>query len=129
MWHLSVEQIIEIHGRVIHQSGGSPGLRDRGSLKSSVLQPLQVFGGQELYPSLVEKAAALGYFLIQNHPFVDGNKRIGHAAMETLLVLNGFEISASVDEQEAIILSVAKSATSRPALTQWLGEHVAPIGS
>lgn len=66
-----------------------------------MLQPLQVFGGQELYPSLVEKAAAPGYFLIQNHPFVDGNKRIGHAAMETLLVLNGFEISASVDEQRS----------------------------
>lgn len=129
MRYLSVGQIIEIHGRVIHQSGGSVGLRDRGSLVSSVLQPLQVFGGQELYPSLVEKAAALGYFLIQNHPFVDGNKRIGHAAMETLLVLNGFEISASVDEQEAIILSVAKSATSRTELTAWLAEHVAPIGS
>jgi len=129
VWRLSVEQIIEIHGRVIHQSGGSPGLRDRGSLESSVLQPLQVFGGQELYPSLVEKAAALGYFLIQNHPFVDGNKRIGHAAMETLLVLNGFEISASVDEQEAVILSVAQSAKSRAELTEWLAEHVAPIGS
>jgi death on curing protein len=129
VWLLSVEQIIEIHARVIHQSGGSSGLRDRGSLESSVLQPLQVFGGRELYPSLVEKAAALGYFLIQNHPFVDGNKRIGHAAMETLLVLNGFEISASVEEQEVIILSVAQSARSLVELTEWLAEHLAPIGS
>jgi death-on-curing protein len=98
-------------------------------LESSVLQPLQVFGGEELYPSLIEKAAALGYFLIQNHPFVDGNKRIGHAAMETLLILNGFEVAASVDEQEATILAVASGVSSREAFTAWLVEHVARISS
>ncbi len=83
----------------------------------------------DLYPSLIEKAAALGYFLIQNHPFVDGNKRIGHAAMETLLILNGFEVVASVDEQEATILSVASGASSKEAFTAWLVEHVARISS
>ena len=82
-----------------------------------------------MYPSLVEKAGALGYFLIQNHPFVDGNKRIGHAAMETLLVMNGFEVAASVDEQELIILCVTSGASSREAFTAWLSEHVAPISS
>jgi death on curing protein len=127
--YLSVEEVIELHARVIRQTGGSHGLRDRGSLESSVLQPLQGFGGQELYPSLIEKAAALGYFLIQNHPFVDGNKRIGHAAMETLLVLNGFEVSASVDEQETTILGVASGVSSREAFTAWLVGHVARIKS
>lgn len=70
-------------------------------------QPQITFDGEELYPTLVEKASALGFALIKNHPFMDGNKRTGHAAMEVFLVLNGFEIDASVDEQEQIILSVA----------------------
>jgi death-on-curing protein len=124
--HLSIEQVIEIHRRVILQSGGSPGLRDRGALESSVLQPLQTFGGQDLYPTLAERAAALGFFLIQNHPFVDGNKRVGHAAMETLLILNGAEVVAPVDQQEAIILSVAGGQISREQFTEWLAEHLAP---
>jgi death-on-curing protein len=123
--YLSIEQVIEIHRRVIRQSGGSPGLRDRGALESSVFQPLQTFGGQDLYSTLAERAAALGFFLIQNHPFVDGNKRVGHAAMETLLILNGTEVVASVDEQEAIILSVASGQLSREQFTEWLAGHLA----
>ena len=72
----------------------------------------------------MDKAAALGFSLIQNHPFVDGNKRIGHAAMETFLVLNGFEINASVDEQEEIIIKVASGNMSRNELADWLRGHV-----
>jgi death on curing protein len=124
--YLSVGQVVEIHRRVVRQSGGSLGIRDHGALESSVHQPLQAFGDQELYPSLLEKAAAFGYFLVQNHPFIDGNKRVGHAAMETLLLLNGFEISASVDEQEASILTLASGTTSRADFTAWLIQHVVP---
>ena len=62
------------------------------------------FGGAELYPTLAEKAAALCFSLVMNHPFVDGNKRIGHAAMETFLVMNGFEMNADVDDSESTIL-------------------------
>jgi death-on-curing protein len=93
-----------------------------------VLQPLQSFGDQDLYPTLAEKAAALGYFLIQNHPFLDGNKRIGHAALETLLLLNGYELSASVDEQERIVLSVARGELAREEFTTWVLQRVAPAG-
>jgi death-on-curing protein len=82
------------------------------------------FGGKDLYPSIVEKAAALGYSLIQNHPFLDGNKRTGHAAMEVFLFLNDFEIQSSVDEQETIILHVASGETDREAFTGWLRDHV-----
>jgi death on curing protein len=124
--YLSIEQIIEIHRRVVRQSGGSLGIRDRGALESSVVQPMQVFADQELYPSLVEKAAALGFFLIQNHPFVDGNKRVGHASMEIFLLLNGSEVVAPVDEQEAVVLSVASGRSSREQFTEWLAAHVAP---
>ena len=78
-----------------------------------------------MYPAVVDKAAALGYSVIQNHPFVDGNKRTGHAAMEVFLILNGFEIQSSVDEQERIILQVASGEMDRQAFTIWLRDHVA----
>lgn len=82
------------------------------------------FGGFELYPTIIEKASALGFSLIQNHPFIDGNKRIGHAAMEMFLLLNGFEISASVDVQEEVILKVAASEMKREEFTEWFRNHI-----
>ena len=95
-------------------------------LESALAQPRMTFGGQELYPTLVEKASALGFSLIRNHPFVDGNKRIGHAAMETFLALNGYEIEASVDELERVILQVASGEMGREAFTEWLRAHIVP---
>jgi death-on-curing protein len=77
-----------------------------------------------LYPDLPRKAAALGHSLIQNHPFVDGNKRVGHAAIEILLLLNGYEIDASVDEQETIVIDVASGKLLRNELSDWLSKHV-----
>ena len=85
------------------------------------------FGGTELYPSLVEKSAGLCFSLVRNHPFVDGNKRVGHAAMETLRVLNGFEIDASSDEQEQLVLALAAGQLSREDLVGWLREHVREV--
>jgi death-on-curing protein len=122
--YLTVAEVIELHRRLIAQSGGVTGLRDGGALESSLAQPLQSFAGQELYPSVEEKAAALGYFLISNHPFVDGNKRIGHAAMEVMLVLNRREFSATVDEQERTILAVASGRMNRDEFTAWVIRHV-----
>lgn len=87
------------------------------------------FGGDDLYPSLEEKASALGFSLICNHPFLDGNKRVGHAAMETFLVLNGFELSATVDEAEKLILSVAAGSCSREELLMWVKANVTPVPS
>jgi death-on-curing protein len=125
--YITVEEVLELHRRIIRQSGGAFGVRDHGSLESSVLQPLQSFADHELYPTLAEKAAALGYFLIQNHPFVDGNKRIGHAALETVLLLNGFELSASVDEQETVLLSVARGEFGREELARWVEHHIVAV--
>ncbi len=82
------------------------------------------FGGEDLYPNLASKTAALGHSLIQNHPFVDGNKRVGHAAMEVLLLLNGNELDASVDEQEKIIIEVASGKISRSELSEWISKHM-----
>jgi death on curing protein len=125
MRYLSLAEVLELHRRVIEQAGGSMGLRDMGALESAVAQPRMTFGGEDLYPSLVGKAAALCFSLVQNHPFVDGNKRVGHAAMETFLVLNGFEIDATTDEQEKLILALAAGELSRELLVNWLNRHVA----
>jgi death-on-curing protein len=124
MRYLSFDEVISLHSRLIAQSGGSSGLRDSGALESAVAQPEMTFGGDDLYPTVVAKAAALGHSLIQNHPFVDGNKRVGHAAMEVFLVLNGYEIEASVDEQEHIVLKVASGQMRRTELGDWLSQHV-----
>ena len=124
MRYLSLQEVISLHSLLISQSGGSSGLRDHGALESAVAQPETSFGGEELYPDLASKAAALGHSLIQNHPFVDGNKRIGHAAMEVFLLLNGHEINASVDEQENFIIEVASGKVSRIEFSEWISKHI-----
>lgn len=124
MRYLTFNEALELHRRLIERYGGSVGIHDLGALESALAQPRMTFGGEELYPTIVEKAAALGFALIKNHPFVDGNKRTGHAAMETFLVLNGFEIDASVDEQEKVILQVAAGELKREAFTGWLRAHI-----
>ena len=124
MCYLTLGEVLELYHRIIRQSGGSQGIRDLGALESALAQPRMTFGNQELYPTVVEKASALGFSLIKNHPFVDGNKRTGHAAMETFLVLNGFELDASVDEQEQIILQVASGELESDEFTAWLSGHV-----
>jgi death-on-curing protein len=128
MRYVSLAEVVDLHRRLIDQTGGASGLRDLGRLESSIAQPRMSFGGRDLYPTLIEKAAALSFALIQNHPFVDGNKRLGHAAMEVFLVLNGHEIKADVDEQETIILGVASGQVSRQGLSEWLTDHVLKIG-
>nr|WP_272507977.1 type II toxin-antitoxin system death-on-curing family toxin [Salinibacter ruber] len=121
---MRVTEVLDLHRRLIETSRGSPGLRDRGALVSAVRQPQIEFGGEELYSSLEEKAAALGYALIQNHPFVDGNKRAGHASMEVFLRLNGWEIVGPVDEQERLAINVADGTVSRDELAKWLSNHI-----
>ena len=124
MRYLALNELLELHRRIIAQSGGTSGILNLGALESALAQPQMTFGGNDLYPTLVEKAAALGYSLIQNHPFVDGNKRIGHAAIEVFAVLNGFEIIAPVDEQEQIILNTAAGKLPQSDLTAWLRDHL-----
>ena len=127
MRYLTVGEVLEIYSQVMERSGGGVGIRDLGALESAVAQPRMTFNDKELYPTIIEKASALGFSLIQNHPFVDGNKRAGHAAIETFLILNGYEISASVDEQVEIILGIASSKISRGVLTDWVRDHVVDI--
>ena len=121
---LQLAELLELHRRLIEQSGGTPGLRDLGLLEASLALPRQSFAGMDLYPGLVAKAAALGFSRVQNHPFVDGNKRIGHAAMEITLVLNGLDLTASIDASEDAVLAVASGVMNREGFTRWVEEHI-----
>jgi len=127
MRFLTLAEVLELHRLAIERSGGSAGVRDQGLLESAIAQPEMTFGGQELYPTLADKAAALGHSLVMNHPFVDGNKRVGHAAMETFLVLNGHEIAADVDEQERVVLGAAAGTISREDFTSWVRSHLVEL--
>jgi death-on-curing protein len=122
--YLTLAEVLELHRLILERFGGPAGTRDQAGLESALAQPQMAFGGQELYPSLVEKASALGFSLVRNHPFVDGNKRIGHAAMETFLLLNGWELAAEIDEQEQLILRLAAGQLKRDEFTAWIASHM-----
>lgn len=100
------------------------GLRDEGLLDSAVNAPMQTFGGEELYPTILEKAARLGYGLIHNHPFTDGNKRIGTHAMLVFLDINNIMLSYEDDDLIAVILRVASGQANEQELQEWLKSHV-----
>ena len=125
MRYLSLVEVLALHRQIIEQSKGAMGIRDLGSLESALAQPRMTFAGEDLYPTIVDKASALGFSIVMNHPFIDGNKRTGHATMETFLILNGLEINAYVDEQERVILALASGELERDAFTKWLQGSVA----
>jgi death-on-curing protein len=124
MRYLTLSEVLYVYEQVMRQSGGSVGVRDLSALESAVAQPRMTFGGEELYSTVSEKAAALGFSLVMNHPFVDGNKRVGHAAMEAFLLLNGWEIDAATDEQERVILQLAAGDLRRDQFADWIRAHV-----
>lgn len=129
MRYLTLGEIFELHRLIAETSGGATGILDLGALESAVAQPKATFDMIDLYPSLVDKAAALCFSIVLGHPFVDGNKRTGHAAMATFLILNGADIDATIDEQERLMLDLAAGRVSREQLTAWLGAHVRSSGS
>ena len=121
---LSKRQILMLHSMLVAQSGGMDGLRDEGLLESAVNAPLQTFGGQELYPTVLEKAARLGYGLIHNHPFIDGNKRIGTHAMLVFLDINNITLSYEDDDLISAILRAASGDMDDSELLEWLKAHI-----
>jgi death on curing protein len=126
MRYLSLAEVLVLHERIVAQSGGATGLRDLGALQSAIAQPRATFDGVDLYPALPEKAAALAHSLVSNHPFIDGNKRIGHATLETFLVLNGFELAAPVADAERTFLALAEGSLTRAGLRDWIEQHLVP---
>jgi death on curing protein len=120
MRYLTLTEILSLHALLLTQTGGANGIRDLGGLESAIAQPMMTFGERELYPTLATKAAALCFSLVMNHPFVDGNKRIGHAAMETFLALNHFQLAADIDSSESTILTLAAGNLTREQLVAWV---------
>ena len=120
MRYLTLAEVLYLHEHILAETGGHSGIRDLGALESALAQPKVSVGGADAYPSLHEKAAALCYSLCSNHPFVDGNKRIAHASMETFMILNGMEIRASIEAQEKLMLGIAAGTTSREDSLAWL---------
>jgi death-on-curing protein len=127
MRYLALAEVVDLHRRLLEATGGAPGIRDLGAPESALAQPRITLADSDAYPTLAEKAAALCFSLVGNHPFVDGNKRVGHAAMETFLVLNGAEIDASPDEQERVMLDLAAGRIDRGQLVAWLRQHLKPL--
>lgn len=126
MRYLTLGEVVALHRAVIESTGGATGLRDLPALESAIAQPRATFDDVDLHPTVTGKAAALAYSLALNHPFVDGNKRVAHAAMEVFLALNGVELRAGLDEQETLFLNLAAGQSSRPELENWLEQHTTP---
>jgi death-on-curing protein len=124
MRYLTLGEVVTLHRAVVAATGGAEGIRDLGGLESALAQPKATFDAVDLYPATTDKAAALAFSLTMNHPFVDGNKRIAHAAMAVFLYMNGLAIEATVDEQERVMLDLAAGQMTREALTAWLAGHV-----
>lgn len=123
---LTLADVLETHEAIINAIGGTHGVKDEKLLDSAHAQPQMTFGSEDFYPTTAEKAAALAFSLIQNHPFNDGNKRIGHGAMVLFLDLNGYDLVDEIDEQERVILAVAASKMEREEFTEWVKAHVVP---
>jgi death on curing protein len=128
MKYVSLAELLVLYDKIMQASGGAAGIRDFGALDSAIAQPRLTFDATPLYPDLTKATAALGYSLIRNHAFVDGNKRIGHAAMELMLMVNQHEIVADDHEQFHLIMGIADGTFSRHELVEWLQAHVSPLG-
>jgi death-on-curing protein len=117
---ISVEQTLKIHTIAITKFGGADGVRDIGSLESALSRPFQTFGGEDLYPTIFQKAAAIGESLIMNHPFIDGNKRSGYLLMEALLRYEGYKIVASDEDLYNFVISISTGSISFEEIVEWL---------
>ena len=123
MMLLTVDEIISLHEKLIMKTGGSNGLRDRGLLESAVYSADSAFGDVEVYPSVEEKAARLAFAITGNHPFVDGNKRIGIFIMLLTLRLNGISLAYTQSELIALGFNIASNALDYSAILNWIISH------
>jgi len=123
MIKFSSDKIKLLHQLMAEETGGSIGVRDEGLLESAIESAFATFDGVELYPSKEEKAAKLGYSLVSNHAFVDGNKRIGVYVMLSFLELNGIHIDSSDDDVIELGLGVADGSMSQDDVLKWIADH------
>lgn len=125
MIFLTVDEIIEFHSKLVSRTGGSDGVRDRGLVESAVYNTSSGFGDEEFYPTLEEKSARLMYSLVNNHAFVDGNKRIGVFVMLVTLKINGIELVYSQKELVDLGLKTADGTLNYEDIFKWINKHKA----
>ena len=126
MIYLTPEQSLFIHARIIAETGGDGGIRDVGLLAAAVARPQAAFDGADLYPTLCRKAAALMESIVLNHPFVDGNKRVGITAAALFLQVNGHHLTATNEELEQFTLDVPRGQSNLGSMTAWFEKHSEP---
>ena len=120
---ISFQEVIVIHSILIEKFGGKQGIRDKNALESALNRPYQTFEGKDLYPSIIEKVAALLESLIKNHPFNDGNKRIGYSISRLILLNNNLDIKASESEKYDFIMQIAENKLEYIHILEWLKIH------
>lgn len=124
---LTLDEVLMIHADQIQQYGGGLGVRDLGLLQSAIAQPQATFAEQLLHAGLFEQAAAYLFHLVENHPFLDGNKRVGAASALVFLETNDIETDVDEDELVAFVLKVAQGLVGKSEITRWLQDHSHPI--
>jgi death on curing protein len=128
--YIELIEVLTAHEALIERSGGRSGIREIERIHAAVESPRQTFGGEDLYPTLADKAAILGYLLTVGHGFLDGNKRIGYHMMELFLLLNGYQLEATQDDIVHVMNAVAGELgqrMDREAFTAWVTEHMIPF--
>lgn len=123
MIRLTKEQVIALHEELIRETGGLSGIHSESLLESASNAPFQIFSNIEAYPSIRHKAVRLAFGLIQNHPFLDGNKRVGLHVMLVFLALNGIELEYEQEEIASFILDVSKGEVDTSEILRWMIEH------
>lgn len=121
---VTADDVITIHSRIIQATGGIDGLRDRPGLEAAIAAPLQSFGGEDLFPTDVDKIARIGYGLASNHAFLDGNKRIGAMVVQLLLKWNGYRLRLEQGELADMFIGIADGTKNGDDLLQWVRAHI-----
>ena len=121
---LTTGEVIAIHDKLVIATGGSPGLRDMGLLESAVLGSTQTFGGEDLYPTVIEKAARMAYAICKNHPFIDGNKRVAITALLVILRMNDLSVQFSQHELMSLGLGIADGSIDYESIVAWVHAHI-----
>ena len=123
---INLDEVLELHSKSIQDYGGSDGIRDMDLLESALARPFQTFDGQDLYPSVFEKAAALAQSLVVNHPFVDGNKRTGTLCMVGYLILNNYSLTATSESLYNFVINISTGNIAFEAIVEWLKNNSTP---
>ncbi len=121
---ISISEVILIQDILIEKFGGTRGIRDKGLLESAISRPFQTFDTKDLYSTTIEKAAALIESIVTNHPFIDGNKRIGYVIMRLFLIDNGFDLVSSQDDKYDFVIKIASGKSDFESICKWIETHL-----